>query len=207
MQTKTPSEGRFGRREILFGLGASAALPLLSGCGRRAYEELPPPTRADTRLDNVFPHVDSYLNIKNAHTDERVAVQFMKNGRESRRAIRKLDWVFRDWREDEAPDMDRRIYWGLATLTTIARQNGHSGEITLLSGFRTPRTTQHLRSKGIGAATKSYHMRRRAADIRLDGVPPQQVANVAEWLQIGGVGRYGDSFTHIDTGPIRTWGA
>ena len=207
MTTLNPSAGRISRRGLICALGASATLPLLSGCGMRAYPELPPPTRADTRLDNVFPQVDSYLAIRNAHTDEHVSVRFMRGDRENRRAIRKLDWVFRDWRQDEAPNMDHRIYWSLATISAIARQHGHSGEITLLSGFRTPSTTRHLQSKGIGAATKSYHMRRRAADIRLEGIPPEQVANVAEWLQIGGVGRYGSSFTHIDTGPIRTWGA
>ena len=207
MDTPHPPAGRVSRRGLLCGLGAGLTVPLLSGCGGSRYEPLPPPTRANTRLDQVFPEVDSYLNIRNAHTDERVAVNFMRGGRENLRAIKKLDWVFRDWREDEAPDMDHRIYWSLAVLSTIARQNGHSGEITLLSGFRTPQTTAHLRSQGVGAATKSFHMQRRAADIRFEGIPPQQVADVAEWLQIGGVGRYGGSFTHIDSGPIRTWGA
>ncbi len=207
MNTTNPSAGSFSRRALLCGLGASLTVPLLSGCGRRGYEELPPPTRADTRLDHVFPQVDSYLKIRNAHTDERVSLRFMKDGRENRRAIRKLDWVFRDWRQDEAPDIDRRIYWGLAALSTFARQNGHSGEITLLSGFRTPHTTRLLQRQSIGAVTKSYHTRRRAADIRFDGIPPQKVADMAEWIQVGGVGRYGASFTHIDTGPIRTWGS
>lgn len=162
MDTLNPSAGRLSRRGLIFAVAASATLPLLSGCGARAYPELPPPSRADTRLDYVFPHVDSYLKIRNAHTDERVSVRFMRGDRENRRAIRKLDWVFRDWRQDEAPNMDHRIYWSLATLSAIARQHGHSGEITLLSGFRTPSTTIHLQSRGIGAATKSYHMQRRA---------------------------------------------
>lgn len=102
--------------------------------------------------------------------------------------------------------MDRRIYWSLTALSDSVRRNGHSGEITLLSGFRTPQTTRHLQSGGVGAASKSYHMRRRAADIRFEGIPPEQVADMAEWLQVGGVGRYGSAFTHIDSGPIRTWG-
>lgn len=207
MNTANPSAGRFNRRRLLGVVGASLAAPLMSACGRRGYEDLPPPTRADTRLDYIFPRMDSYLSIRNAHTDERVAVRFMDDGREDRKALRKLDWVFRDWRQDEAPDMDRRIYWSLATLSNYARRNGHSGQITLLSGFRTPQTTRHLQSRGVGAASKSYHMRRRAADIRFDGIPPEQIANTAEWLQIGGVGRYGSSFTHIDSGPIRMWGA
>jgi uncharacterized protein YcbK (DUF882 family) len=36
----------------------------------------------------------------------------------------------------------------------------------------------------------------------------EQVADYAEWLQIGGVGRYhGSDFVHVDSGPVRTWSA
>lgn len=101
MNTENPSAGRFNRRGLLCALGASLTAPLLSGCGGRGYEELPPPTRAGTRLDNVFARGDSYLSIRNAHTDERVAVRFMENGRANRRALRRLDWVFRDWRDGD----------------------------------------------------------------------------------------------------------
>lgn len=207
MNTANRSTGRFNRRGLLGAFGASLAAPLLSGCAGRRYEALPPPTRSGSRLDMLFPRGDSYLDIRNAHTDERVAVRFMDGRRPNRRALRQLDWVFRDWRGGEAPDMDQRIYWSLAALSHEARRQGHSGQITLLSGFRTPETTQLLQSRGVGAASKSYHMQRRAADIRFDGIPPEQIADVAEWLQVGGVGRYGSSFTHIDSGPIRTWGS
>ena len=30
-------------------------------------------------------------------------------------------------------------------------------------------------------------------------------ADYAAWLQVGGIGRYGSGFTHIDSGPVRTW--
>ncbi|SFD78662.1 YcbK family protein [Roseivivax sediminis] len=200
--------GRFDRRSMLCALGASLSVPLLSGCGlRRRHEPLPPPMRAGTRLDAVFPQVDSYLDVRNAHTDERVAVRFMSDGRENRRALRRLDWMFRDWRDEEAPDIDRRIYWALAAMSNAAKRNGHSGQVTLLSGYRTAHTTNLLQSRGAGASSTSYHMRRRAADIRFEGIPPQQIAQLAEWLEVGGVGRYGSRFTHIDSGPVRTWGS
>ncbi|CUH40958.1 Peptidase M15 [Jannaschia seosinensis] len=207
MNTESPSAGRFNRRGLLCALGAGLTTPILSGCGGRGYEKLPPPTRSGTRLDNVFPRGDSYLDIRNAHTDERVAVRFMEDGRPNQSALRRLDWVFRDWRGGEAPDIDHRIYWSLAALSNTARRRGHSGQITLLSGFRTPQTTRLLQSRGGGATSNSYHMRRRAADIRFEGIPPEQVADMAEWLQVGGVGRYGSAFTHIDSGPLRTWGS
>ncbi|ETW13875.1 hypothetical protein ATO8_03256 [Roseivivax marinus] len=207
MTTPPVSAGRFGRRRFLCTLGAGLTAPLVSGCGFRREEPLPSPARSGTRLDSVFPRVDSHLNIRNAHTGEHVAVRFMADGRERRRALRKLDWIFRDWRDEEAPDIDRRIYWTLAALSNEAKRNGHSGEITLLSGYRTMHTTQLLQSKSTGASSTSYHMRRRAADIRFEGIPPEQIARLAEWLEVGGVGRYGSRFTHIDSGPIRTWGS
>ncbi|MGR3633113.1 uncharacterized protein YcbK (DUF882 family) [Limimaricola soesokkakensis] len=206
MNTVSPPAGRVTRRKLVCALGAGLATPLLSGCAARGYEKLPPPTRSGSRLDFVFPKGDSYLDISNAHTGERTALRFMKNGRTDRRALQRLDWLFRDWRDGEAPSIDPRIYWGLAALSDAVRRQGHSGQITLLSGFRTPQTTRLLQSRGGGAASNSYHMRRRAADIQFAGIPTEEVANIAEWLQVGGVGRYhGSDFTHIDSGPIRTW--
>jgi uncharacterized protein YcbK (DUF882 family) len=205
MHADTPAQGRVHRRALLCTLGASLATPLLSGCaGGASYEKLPSPMRTGSRLDGLISRVDSYLDITNAHTGERVALRFMEGGRTNSRALRRLDWVFRDWRAGENPDMDPRIYWGLAALSSTARGQGHSGRITLLSGFRTPQTTQLLQSRSNGAPSNSYHMKRRAADIHLEGMDIEEVAAIAEWLQVGGVGRYA-GFTHIDSGPIRTW--
>ena len=204
MNTTNSYAGRFDRRGLLCAFGATL---LSAGCAGRRYEELPPPTRAGSRLDDVFLRGDSYLKIRNAHTDERVSVRFMQDGRANRRALRRLDWMFRDWRAGEAPEIDRRIYWSLAALSDNARRHGHSGEITLLSGYRTMHTTKLLQSRSAGASSTSYHMKRRAADIRFEGIPPEQIARLAEWLEVGGVGRYGSRFTHIDTGPVRTWGS
>ena len=205
METGTPGVVGINRRGLLGGLGASLALPLLSGCAG-GYEKLPPPTRPGSRLDSLMPGIDTLLDVTNAHTGEQVVLRFAEDGYTSRRAMRRLDWVFRDWRDDRDPDMDPRLYWGLAALSDTARRQGHSGRITLLSGYRTQRTTRVLQDQGTGVASNSYHMRRRAADIRLEGVPAGEVAEMAEWLQVGGVGRYPASdFTHVDTGPIRTW--
>lgn len=205
MRTGTAAEGRFGRRRLLQGLGATAALPLLAGCGG-GLEPLPSPWRPGSRLDSMIPATDPYLDITNAHTGERVALRFASNGDYDRRALRQLNWVFRDWRQDKSPEIDPRVYWALAAISGAARADGHSGQLTLLSGFRTKRTNNMLRREGTGAASNSYHLRRRAADIRLAGVEAGEVADYAEWLQIGGVGRYpGSKFTHVDSGPIRTW--
>jgi uncharacterized protein YcbK (DUF882 family) len=197
-------DGRIDRRRLLGVLGAGLVLPLVAGCG--GLEPLPPPQRPGSRLDALMPRVNTFLDVTNTNTGDRVAVRFMERGRVDRRAMSRLDWVFRDWRENRDPEIDPRLYWALAALSTQAQEAGQSGRIQLLSGYRTKRTNRTLQRGGAGAASNSYHTRRRAADIRLDGVPMEQVAEWAEWLQVGGVGRYsGSNFTHIDTGDIRTW--
>ena len=204
MTVETTAKGRLGRRDLLRGFGGAALLPLLGACAAN-YEKLPGPMRPGSRLDSLMGAIDPHLDITNAHTNERVNLRFYEGGTYNRRAIRQFDWLFRDWRRNESPDIDPRVYWGLAAIADAARKQGHSGQITLLSGFRTKQTNDMLRRQGGGASSSSYHMRRRAADIRLDGIPPSEIADYATWLQVGGVGRYGSGFTHIDSGPIRVW--
>jgi uncharacterized protein YcbK (DUF882 family) len=50
----------------------------------------------------------------------------------------------------------------------------------------------------IGGEKGSQHMKCRAADIQIAGVLPSVVADFAETLNPGGLGRY-DTFTHIDS--------
>ena len=53
-------------------------------------------------------------------------------------------------------------------------------------------------NKAIGGAAGSQHLRGRAADITVYATSPGLVADFAEELGLGGVGRY-ENFTHIDT--------
>jgi len=67
--------------------------------------------------------------------------------------------------------------------------------VTITSGNRCP---EH--NKSIGGATNSYHVRGRAADIVINGVPASEVQDYLESIYPDkyGIGRY-SSFTHIDT--------
>lgn len=53
-------------------------------------------------------------------------------------------------------------------------------------------------NKKIGGATKSKHMFGQAADIKVSGIKPIEVAKYAESLGCLGIGHY-DTFVHIDT--------
>lgn len=62
------------------------------------------------------------------------------------------------------------------------------------SGYRTPSY-----NKKVGGATYSQHQYGKAADIRVDGISPVEVAKFAEALlnNTGGIGIY-SNFVHID---------
>jgi len=73
--------------------------------------------------------------------------------------------------------------------------------VTITSGNRCPSYNQK-----IGGSPASQHLLGRAADVVVKGKAPKEVADWAEGLHPGGLGRY-SNFTHIDSrdGKAR-WG-
>ena len=72
--------------------------------------------------------------------------------------------------------------------------------VRISSGYRT-----HAHNESIGGAGQSRHLWGMAADIVVDGVEPRVVADAAERMGFGGVGRYA-TFTHVDVqGKNRRW--
>jgi uncharacterized protein YcbK (DUF882 family) len=63
------------------------------------------------------------------------------------------------------------------------------------SGCRCP---VYNSSRGVNGSVNSQHLVGRAADIRVDGINPPLVYELAEQMEVGGLGKY-DTFTHIDT--------
>lgn len=68
--------------------------------------------------------------------------------------------------------------------------------LNINSGYRCENHNNSLLSQG--AAPKSQHIYGRAADIRIDGVLPQDIAKYAESLGILGIGLY-TGYVHVDT--------
>jgi len=65
--------------------------------------------------------------------------------------------------------------------------------VIITSGYRNP---EHNRR--VGGAPHSYHLRGMAADITVQGIEPQVLAEAAEKCGFRGIGIY-EAFLHVDT--------
>lgn len=80
-------------------------------------------------------------------------------------------------------------------------RNALNRPIVITSGYR---CEEHNRA--VGGAQRSQHLLGRAADIRVAGLTPEEVAGVAEAVGFKGIGIY-PTFTHVDVreGPQARW--
>lgn len=143
------------------------------------------------------------LAFRNLHTDEKLRVAYWKDGVYSRPALAKINYILRDFRSCVVRPMDVRL---IDLLTDLQRKLGSSGEIEIISGYRSPQTNARLASASSGVANQSYHMKAMAIDLHLPDVPLKRVRDAALVMQRGGVGYYPESgFVHVDVGPVRRW--
>lgn len=169
------------RRLLAAALGAAAGLARPAASGPQ-----PPP-----------------LWVRNAHTGEQALVpQFIGADRDPL-DYPVLDYLLRDHRAGAVAAMDRKLYDFLYLVSRVA---GGLPRIAVVSGYRSPRTNAALHVRSEAVAVRSNHLQGRAVDFRVEGLPTTAVARVAWHLSLGGVGLYGDGFTHCDTGPVRRWG-
>lgn len=73
--------------------------------------------------------------------------------------------------------------------------------ITITSGYRSP-----VKNQAVGGAQDSQHLQGNAADIRVAGKTPAEVAAAAKRVGFTGIGTY-PKHTHVDVrpGPLVTW--
>lgn len=145
------------------------------------------------------------LPIHFTHTGERAVVTFKKNGRYVKDGLRQLNHLVRDFRRNEATDMDPRLF---DLLWEVYQASGSKDYIHVVSGYRSPATNAMLRSRSSGVAKKSQHMLGKAMDFYLSDVPVKKVREIGMKFQVGGVGYYptsGVPFVHLDVGSVRAW--
>ncbi len=168
---------------------AGLALPLAGGSAHM------PASAADERV----------LSIYNIHNGETLTVVYKKDGKYIPSALKKLDWIFRDWRRNEATRMDPKLY---DIIWEIHTELGSRRPVHLISGYRSRKTNNMLRRTVGGQARNSRHILGKAADIHFPDVPVRRMRYSALVRERGGVGYYPTSaipFIHVDTGRVRHW--
>lgn len=141
------------------------------------------------------------LRLHNPHTLETLSLMWSDDP--SHDDIAAFNALCRDWRRNATYQMDTGL---LDALAQIVRDSEVDGTFSLLSGYRTFSTNAILKN----AARNSLHMRGQAVDVRHSVIPTLALFERATATQAGGLGFYTPdqgNFIHIDTGPVRTWGA
>lgn len=155
------------------------------------------------RVPSATASAQRYLGLHNIHTGENLSCVYWRQGDYDPTAITQVDRLLRDHRTGEIRSIDPAL---LDQLDAIAQRLQVAPEFHVISGFRSDRTNEALRSRSGNVARRSYHLLGQAVDIRMPNVPIGRLHQTALALRRGGVGLYRQrDFIHIDTGPVRTW--
>ena len=143
------------------------------------------------------------VKLYSQRTGEMVDTIYWVEGNYIPEAMKEINWFMRDWRRNETISYDPRNIDIIAATQQLLETNE---PFNLLSGYRSAATNAMLRSRNRGVASKSYHIKGMAADLKMRARSVTQIAAAAQACKAGGVGRYARSnFVHVDCGPIRTW--
>ncbi len=144
------------------------------------------------------------LSLVNLHTDEKVKVTYFEKGEYVHGALHEINYILRDFRNDQVKSIDPQL---LDKLAILHKRLGSSSPFEIISGYRSPQTNSMLHARSNGVASKSQHLLGKAVDIRLRDRELHDIREAALSLGGGGVGYYPKSdFVHLDTGRERTWG-
>jgi len=126
------------------------------------------------------------LDLELVNTGEKLEVEIdLASGEADAAGYRRLRHFMRCQRTGAETPLDPRLVELLYRLSQRTRQR-----IQVVSGFRAPM---------FSTADLSYHTRGMAADIRIPGMTPLMVRDLAESMGVGGLGYYPSSqFVHVD---------
>ncbi len=145
------------------------------------------------------------LTIYHVHTKEQETVTYKSFGSFNSAGLQRLNWLLRDWRQDEPTRMDPQLF---DILWEVYRASGSSSPIHVVSAYRSPGTNAMLARRSRGVAKNSQHMSGKAIDFNLPDVSMATVRDIGLRLQNGGVGYYpraNNPWVHLDTGGVRHW--
>ena len=145
------------------------------------------------------------ISLYHIHTKESLTVTYKKDGKYEPEALKKINWLLRDWRKNEEIEMDPKtidLLWEMHT------ELGSKEPIHIICGYRSEKTNNMLRRTVGGQAKQSFHITGKAIDAAFPDIPVKQMRYSALVRERGGVGYYptsGIPFVHVDSGPVRAW--
>jgi uncharacterized protein YcbK (DUF882 family) len=142
------------------------------------------------------------VKLYNQHTGEMLKSTYWVNGEVVDDSLEEISYLLRDHRTGEMIDIDVQL---LDQVVQLQRLLESESEFNVISGYRSPKTNEMLRSHTDGVARNSFHTRGRAIDLRMPGKNIRNVYAAALKMRAGGAGFYRSGFIHLDTGVVRNW--
>jgi uncharacterized protein YcbK (DUF882 family) len=143
------------------------------------------------------------VSFVSTHTGETLAVSYFQAGSYVTTALEQVAKVLRDHRTGSTHAIDPALLDILHDLRVLADRDD---TFQVISGYRSPKTNDLLRTRSGGVASRSLHMDGKAIDVRLTGFSTKKLHQLALSMKRGGVGFYAASdFIHVDTGRVRFW--
>ncbi len=146
---------------------------------------------------------DRRLALYSLNSRRTIEVEYCQDGYYDPEALSAVDHLLRDPISGDVRGIDPKL---LDLLYELHEKVGGTAPITVLCGYRSPKTNASLRAFNKAVAERSLHMQGKAVDIRLPGISLPVLYKTALEMKAGGVGYYPRSgFIHVDVGPVRSW--
>jgi uncharacterized protein YcbK (DUF882 family) len=148
---------------------------------------------------------DGKINIRNEHDGREAKVNlFDPDGMLNKKALNEIDTVFNFPNNQKGEHISLRLIFLLDYFSDIVAPGKM---IHLISGYRSPAYNQKLKKSGGNVAGTSTHMDGMAIDFYLEGINGKVLWETIRKENCCGVGHYGGTSVHLDSGKPRFWEA
>ena len=121
------------------------------------------------------------ISLLHIHTKEDLTITYKKDGRYDEDALKKINWIMRDWRKEQDVKMDPHA---IDLLWEVQHEVGAKSPIHIVCGYRSPATNNMLRRRSKGVAQVSQHMVGKAIDFFIPGVQEfKRMAAAGDFLE------------------------
>jgi uncharacterized protein YcbK (DUF882 family) len=141
------------------------------------------------------------LKMYNIHSGERLHTTYYSEEGYGRSELERIYYLLRCHYTNTIKPISLEV---IDLLYDIKEATGFDGEISIISGYRSPEYNAHLKEIGRHVVSGSLHIDGLAVDFAMPGIHNEKLARAAKAFSVGGVGTYPD-FVHIDSGRVRYW--